>query len=271
MKALPKSFAASLLIFIMVLQISTPAFAQSTALSQAKEIQACFESVIGKSLSPENLLKVDLGEHKYIDRLAATKAMMIWSLGDFTNQAIQKNEPGLVKLQFIIAIHIITFSGIAGWAWIEIADRFEKYKKQRPTLSAKKIKEYRTVGIVSTALTVILSYFGKDFNKKHIMLDPIEDLTQAATNEEFYSILADSHSEEAQQVRKAIIIGCHLIAEKISYFTDNPDLLVADLDEMRKSYTSPVLLDSMDIPEFRNNQVIVNMPSLGKTPSGKIR
>jgi hypothetical protein len=85
-KALPKSFAASLLIFIMVLQISTPAFAQSTALSQAKEIQACFESVIGKSLSPENLLKVDLGEHKYIDRLAATKAMMIWSLGDFTNQ-----------------------------------------------------------------------------------------------------------------------------------------------------------------------------------------
>jgi hypothetical protein len=239
-----------ILAFVLVVQTALPSYAQSSATTQTKAIQMCFDKLLGKTFAPENLEKFNLGEGKYLDQLAATKALIVWSLGEDIDTFIFSKHMSRMK-------NTLKISGsIFGSALLIVADSLAK-------------DSFRNIGVnelvYRLALAVLLSST-LSFAVAMVIHDTekpfLHDIFGSESSQDLYAGIADMDGENADLIRKQIIKGCNVIADQVDHYTKNPDLLVSDLETMRKNYSPAVLRDSSDV--FKDSILFVPLPSQKK-------
>jgi hypothetical protein len=229
-----KKYITIILLLTFSFQASASPYASNmTAAAQTKAIQMCFDKLLGKAFAPDNLEKFNLGEGKYLDQLGATKALIVWSLGgDINTSAVEYDLYDTLKPSgSIFAVAVILL--IAGY------------------LSGGKLRDrLMTPGIAGMFLSYIIFVVMLEYSKKEFL----PDILAAESNQDLYEAIADMDSEIADRIRKKIIKGCNVIAEQVDHYVKNPDLLVLDLETMRKNYSPTVLVD-IRIPSLENAEV----------------
>jgi hypothetical protein len=252
--------------------IASPYSGNTTAAAQTKAIQMCFDKLLGKAFAPENLEKINLGEGKYLDQLAATKALIVWTLGEefekYTKSVpllkvrnpLLKDEQFLIPILTIVALILIPIAAI-----FHSSDEMDWYSKNNPKLYSKMSRNFfiNSLSIVvsftfiaspNTFLKILPERYSADFMK---------NVLEAESQLDVYQAFSDDEGEIATDVRKKIIKGCNVIADQVDHYTKNPDLLVSDLETMRKQFSPAVLRDSSEV--FKDSILFVPLPSQKKT------
>jgi hypothetical protein len=259
-----KKIIATLLIFAVTLQLPFSSHASSN--DQAKALQLCFDEIISQSLNAQNVAQVDFGEGKYLDRLAATKSLMVWSLGDeYQAMVYTKSEEPMLDTLLKQKLGLISGSLLASSAiasafnTVMKKSTYKNYKtgkiKNATAMNISKALRARIIwNVITLALTGTSTFLIYELDKSiEYHSSPgkkseyITNLLNADTELAFNRALHDDESETAFKLRKRMIVGCQELRNHIQHFIDMPDLFVSDLQRMNRNEVSPIVLDSADL------------------------